>query len=97
MPNALACHKPNDRMAFLRAAYVFAKRMQQTGATSVAFRLPNEIPLMPENGKYELDELAAWLHADVADLSARYDARNGNDWYARRLARCDADVLAAQG
>jgi hypothetical protein len=94
LPVALESHKPNDRMAFLRSMYVFLRRYQRTGPQELSLNLPKEVPGRQSNGKYALDELARWLHADVAEMSAKYDARNGNDWYARRLARSEADILA---
>ena len=94
LPHALAAHKPNDRMVFFRAMYVFAKRYQRTGVSEIVLNLPKDFPVEPLNKKYNLETLATWLHADVAAMSASYDARNGNDWYARRLARCEADIAA---
>lgn len=37
-------------------------------------------------------ELHAWTHREASGLAARFDARNGNDYYRNRLAR----ALAAQ-
>ena len=93
LPVALAARKPNDRMAFLRAMYVFATTMIRYGQSSVRMKLPLDCPA-PALGPYHYDlkELATWLQTDVAEWSARYDARNGNAYYAERLARCDADV-----
>lgn len=94
LPVALLARKPNDRLLFLRACYVWAERMRRAGRATVAVGLPSDFPVAPTDGKYDLAELAAWFKADVAAASAAFDARNGNDWFARRLARCDEDIAA---
>ena len=93
LPVALRARKPNDRMAFLRAMYVFAAKSLRADQTRVRLSLPDGFPVPPSGpGEYDLRELSDWLKADVAGWSAQYDARNGNDYYAARLARCDADI-----
>lgn len=94
LPVALLARKQNDRMAFLRAMYVFAVKMLSAGETRVRMQLPEDFPgptIGPD--EYDLRELADWLHADVAASANRYDSRNGNDYYAVRLTRCGADVV----
>ena len=93
LPVALLARKPNDRMAFLRSAYVFAAKALSTGQTRAKLKLPDGVPISESaEHEYELREVADWLRADVAAWSAAYDARNGNGYFAARLARCDADI-----
>ena len=95
LPVALAARKPNDRMLFLRACHVWAERMRRAGHATATVGLPKEVPVSPTaDGKYDLAELAAWFKADVVSSSAAFDARNGNDYYAKRLARSDEDIAA---
>jgi len=93
LPVALLARKPNDRMAFLRSMYVFAAKALAAGQSTVTVKLPDgfPVPSAAEN-VYELRALADRLKSDVAHWSALYDARNGNDYYAARLARCETDV-----
>lgn len=94
LPAALAARKPNDRMHFLRACYLWAGRMKRFGHDTVALGLPADFPVKPAGGKYDLAELAAWFKADVAAASAQFDARNGNSYFAEEIAECDANIAA---
>jgi len=38
------------------------------------------------DGRYDLTALDRVYHAEAAAVAARYDARNGNDYYTRQLA-----------
>lgn len=91
---ALAARKPNDRLLFLRACYVWAERMRRDGHDRVTIGLPTEVPVVPNLGKYDLAELATWFRTEVKKASAEYDARNGNDYFAKRLVRAETDIAA---
>ena len=48
--------------------------------------MPDAFPLKFESGgQYRISELAEWFTADLTELAARFDARNGNDFFQRRI------------
>jgi hypothetical protein len=73
------------RFDFIVAARFVLARLQAAGKTVVRLRLPPGFALQRPEGKYEVDELSAWFEADAEDLAARFDARNGTDWFAQRI------------
>jgi hypothetical protein len=74
------------RFDFFLAARFLLERLEAGGKSVMRLRLPANFPLRSESGKYELTELAAWFDADLRALGERFDARNGTDRFARRLA-----------
>jgi hypothetical protein len=92
LPIALAARKPNDRLHFLRAVLLFAKRAILAGQDTTSLKLPEEFPIKPVQGKTPLAEMVEYLQAEVRDWSQRYDQRNGNTWFADRLSRVDQDA-----
>jgi hypothetical protein len=74
------------RFDFFLAARFVLERLGAAGKSAVRLRLPPAFPPHTESGKYELAELTAWFDADLQALGERFDARNGTDWFARRIA-----------
>lgn len=54
-------------------------------AETVPLELPREFPLWREDGSYPAQALADHFYAQSADIAARFDRRNGSDWYAKDL------------
>ena len=75
-----------DRWCFFLAAHFFMDRLVDSGQATLKLRLPKSAPCYQEKGCYEVGLLASWVEESCRDLSARFDARNGNDAFARRLA-----------
>jgi hypothetical protein len=74
------------RFDFFLAVRFLLERLEAAGKAAVRLRLPAALPLRSPGGEYAVGELAAWFDADLQALAARFDARNGTDWFARRLA-----------
>jgi hypothetical protein len=83
LPWALETFDDLDRFQFSMAARFLFDRLQTSGKKTVKLRLPSTFPLFDESGKYGVPDLADWLRTDAADLARRFDARNGNDSFAR--------------
>ncbi|OWK46668.1 hypothetical protein [Fimbriiglobus ruber] len=79
---AVETQMPLDRLEFFRAALILVERMRRAGTTTLKLRLPATFPAQAGDNKYDLGELAARLRSDVADLGAKFDARNENTYYA---------------
>jgi len=86
LPWALEKEGQARRFDFFLAARFVLDRLEASGKASVRLRLPQGFALHSESGKYDVGELAAWFDADLQALAARFDARNGTDHFARRLA-----------
>jgi hypothetical protein len=86
LPWALEKEGQARRFDFFLAARFLLDRLEAAGKASVRLRLPQGFPVPSAGGKYGVGELAAWFDADLQALAERFDARNGTDWFARRLA-----------
>lgn len=76
---------PEDQVEFYPCLWTLLRMMQIAGRTSVRLRLVPHCPGYRAEGEYELPELERVYHVAAAAVAARYDRRNGNDYYARFL------------
>jgi hypothetical protein len=74
------------RWKFYLAAHFLMSRVAANGQTSLKLRLPKAAPCFQEEGRYEVAALSAWIEGTCRELAERFDARNGNDGFKRRLA-----------
>lgn len=74
------------RWRFYLAAHFFFPLLAESGRHSLKLRLPQESPGYREDGGYETAALASALEEACRALAAQFDARNGNDGFARVLA-----------
>jgi hypothetical protein len=65
------------RFEFFLAARILIDQLVETGAANTPIRQPD--------GSSDAVALAGSLDTELADLAARFDARNGNDMFARRI------------
>ncbi|HJT77297.1 MAG TPA: hypothetical protein VJ739_08850 [Gemmataceae bacterium] len=86
LPWALETAEVGNRFEFYLAARLLAERLRDAGRAAVRLRLPRAFPLYEDGGRYETAVLLAWLEGALQGLAARFDARNGNDSFRRRLA-----------
>jgi hypothetical protein len=75
-----------DRFEYLLAARFLFERLGGSGKASLPLRLPRTFAGYQEGGRYEVPALLAWAEAECRELAARFDERNGNDGFARRMA-----------
>jgi plasmid replication initiation protein len=73
------------RFDFYLAARFLLERLADAGEEAVKLRLPASFPARQEGGRYEAAALAGWFEEALAEVAGRFDARNGNDGFARRL------------
>ncbi|HEY7315188.1 MAG TPA: hypothetical protein VH643_37935 [Gemmataceae bacterium] len=74
------------RWKFYLAAQFLMSRIAANGQTSLKLRLPKAAACYQEEGRYDVDTLSAWIEEACRELAERFDARNGNDGFKRRLA-----------
>lgn len=82
---ALEVNDQRERWLFFLGARFLLSRVVESGTTSLKLRLPKALPCYQEEGRYESAILASWLDETCRDLAARFDERNGNDGFRRRL------------
>jgi hypothetical protein len=75
--SALQSRVATYRFELFLAARILIDQLVETGAANTPIRQPN--------GNSDAAALACWLDTELADLAARFDARNGNDMFARRI------------
>jgi hypothetical protein len=87
--------KPKDWVRqFLVAAMVYFTAVGRERKTTT-LALPKECPLHRADGRYEVEALRAYFHAEAEKLATAFDRRNGNSFHAKRLAAaCDVLSLA---
>lgn len=64
---------------------VLFDRLHAVGREAVLVRFadgPHAPPGVRPNGKYAVAEVRDWLHAQAKELAARFDRRNGTDYFA---------------
>lgn len=81
-----------SRCDWARAGLLFAEGLRRSGESFVKMRLPAGAPPADGRGRVGVAELAGWFRAEAEALGARYDARNGNDWWARHIAAVGAEL-----
>jgi hypothetical protein len=47
--------------------------------------MPRSFPLYDEQHKYKTVYLTKWFEARARELAAKFDARNGNDYFTKKL------------
>ena len=86
LPNALSTPSALKRMHFYGAARFLLETLREKGEATLRLRLPPAFPLFEARGTYDTAALQEWFRKQVESLAAQFDARNGNDYYARWFA-----------
>jgi hypothetical protein len=85
LPDALRTTNLFNRLRFLNDTLPLLDRLIRAGKKGVTIRVPDECPIA-EEGLVMVCELRGWVHSTASDLAQRFDERNGNDYFAGRLA-----------
>jgi hypothetical protein len=94
LPAALATVGLAWRFKFYLAARLLVLRLAEQGKESLKLRWPKTVPVANEAGKYAVSDLADWLDGQLHELAGRFDERNGNDSFKRKIT--ELPDLAAQ-
>jgi hypothetical protein len=76
---------PLTRLHFALDASVLFDRLRQSGPRELTLRLPELVPVPHEDGRYRVEELHAWLHAEAHEWTERFDRRNGNSYFREQI------------
>jgi hypothetical protein len=74
-----------DRFRFSLASMFLFDRLRASGKKTTKLRLPSTFPIFEESGKYGIPELIGWLESDATTQARRFDDRNGNNAFARKI------------
>ena len=86
LPVAWSSSNLLNRYLFCLPCATLCERLERAGVGRKKLLLPAGVPGKDDRGAYDFAELGAYFRAEAAELAARFDARNGNDYYARKLA-----------
>lgn len=85
LPWAVDTFNPLRRFEFYQSAYFLLDVMRDTGHETIAARLPKTLPMFHEEQSYRMADLAAYFYEQCRELSERFNARNGNDYFTQHL------------
>jgi hypothetical protein len=85
LPEALTASNYTHRFEFYLASLLLLGCLTDQGKQILSLRLPATFPLHEVKGRYAVTALSAWFGDQLRDLAERFDARNGNKYYSRRV------------
>lgn len=86
LAEAMRSSNTYNRMRFLIDALPLLDRLKKAGRDAVKLRLPAECPLRAPGDRHSVRDVRNWVHATAAELARIFDERNGNQYFAGRLA-----------
>jgi hypothetical protein len=86
LPWALDVLALSRQFTFFLASLLLTERLIDVGTTSLHLRLPRTFDAYQESGTYDVAVLAAWFDEACRELAVRFNERNGNDYFTRRIA-----------
>jgi len=86
LPEALEAPSWRKRFEFYLACRFLLERLAERSSRKLRLRLPKAFALHHPKSQYAPAELSAWFGEQLQDLAGRFDARNGNDYFSRRIA-----------
>jgi len=87
LPEALECVIPASQFEFYLAARMLLEKLAEAGKTTLPIRIPEKLEWNAVSKKLPVSALAEWLDVRLLDLATRFDARNGNKSFTRRVRK----------
>jgi tetratricopeptide (TPR) repeat protein len=84
---ALETTELDGRFHYANTSRFLFERLQASGKSSIKLRLPEEFPAFEASGLYSVPAMIAWFEGDAAEIARKFDARNGNDVFARTIEK----------
>ncbi|HKS30742.1 MAG TPA: hypothetical protein VJS44_23265 [Pyrinomonadaceae bacterium] len=76
---------PYDRFLFYRAAWLFLETAEEAGRDALPLQMARTFPLYDAGGSYRTAELRGWFETRAREQAAKFDARNGTDYFTDKL------------
>lgn len=80
---------PEDQVEFYPCLVTLLSMLGRAGRPTVRLRLTPPCPGYRPDGRYGVSELTGVYRSEAAAVAARYDVRDGNNYYARQLTGLD--------
>jgi hypothetical protein len=74
-----------ERFLFYRAAWLFLEMAEEAGMNNLSLKMPSSFPLYDAGRSYDASSLKQWFQSGARQLAARFDARNGTDYFTGKL------------
>jgi hypothetical protein len=87
LPRAIKSMEDEVRREFIVAAWIFLEHLASQGKPMRKLALPAGLECYREDGQYDVSELAAWFRQQATDIVQKFDSRNGNDYYSKKMDR----------
>jgi hypothetical protein len=76
----------HDRYEFYLATRFLTDRLAQAGRLNQPVRVPRTFTERTDRSVQTIADLKSWIESETDSLAARFDQRNGTNWYKRRIA-----------
>ncbi len=83
---ALSMWDQKKKYDFYKASWACFHELAKKQDT-ISLPLSAKFPLYQEDSVYNSTELAQWFHTEAEKIAARFDARNGSDYFQQNLAQ----------
>lgn len=87
---------PLTHLHFHLNVVVLFDRLHDLGTETVMTRFGDDVPGRLPSGRYVVAAVRDWMRRNATEYTARFDARNGNDYFTRQLAERTAWQQFAQ-
>jgi hypothetical protein len=85
LPWAVETLNPLRQFEYYQSVCFLLETLRETRHETIAARLPAALPFVHDERSYKLADLTTYFDEQCHDLAARFDTRNGNDYFTRRL------------
>jgi len=85
LKDALNMHGDGNAFKVSLSSWLLMERLLSKGRKTLRLRLPRQSDLFQPDGIYDVEQLQMHFKKIAEDVAARFDARNGNDFYAREI------------
>src|SRR5262249_50353997 len=86
LPAALENPSLAKRFEFYLSCRLLLDMLLSENKKALKLRLPSTFPLYDAKGNYLIGNLSAWFVNQTQDLAKRFDKRNGNTFFSRKIA-----------
>lgn len=76
---------PYERFLFYRASWLFLEMSQEAGNDTLTLQMPRTFPLYDAGHSYHTASLKEWFETQARELAAKFNARNGTDYFTVKL------------
>ncbi len=83
--------------SFLIGAWTVCHEFAKISDVIYEKMLPDTIPFWRKDGVYNVKEMGNWFYNQAADVAAKFDSRNGTNYYSAELGRAAFSMECKEG